>query len=340
MGEALGTPDVDVNVTGQSVTASVGTVTVTAATFQPQSSARNDDNSRRPVYAIAEAGSGRSPTATGMKSRHRPSLRTVDRQGNGHVAGRKPFTAAVGTATVVGKATATLTGQEIASAAGSVAVTAIQKVNVPVTGQEITALVSGVSVTAGGSVSVSLTGQQLTASVGDVTVAAVAGTVGVWNGTSWVQRPAKVWTGSAWVQKPVKALERHVMGGVNRTAAVVSLREWSVKTLALSDEQRLRPSGSAGHGRPCSGMRTSYPALTERVDSSRRASSVAERSLTAAADLRHSRILLGEHGYALVGKVCGDGYHIRDLYRTRRERDTASDMLKSPPHQPGAQMWR
>jgi hypothetical protein len=30
------------------------------------------------------------------------------------------------------------------------------------------------------------------------------GTVGVWSGTAWEQKPAKVWTGSAWVQKPVK----------------------------------------------------------------------------------------------------------------------------------------
>jgi hypothetical protein len=123
-------------------------------------------------------------------------------------------------------------------------------------------------------------------------------------------------------------LERHVMGGVTRTAAVISMRDWSVKTLALSDEQRSAAERFCRSWEAVHGMRTSYPALTERVDSSRRTSSVAERSLTAAQDLRHSRILLGEHGYALVGKVCGDGYHIRDLYRTRRERDMANDLIK------------
>jgi hypothetical protein len=119
--------------------------------------------------------------------------------------------------------------------------------------------------------------------------------------------------------------------GVTGTA-VVQLREWSVASLAahgaldaehVTAAQRFCRSWEAVHG-----MRTSYPALTERVDSGRRATSVAEASINAAQDLRHARILLGEHGYALVGKICGDGYHIRDLYRTRRERDTAADMLK------------
>ena len=45
-------------------------------------------------------------------------------------------------------------------------------------------------------------------------------------------------------------------------------------------------------------------------------------------DLQKARALLGSHGYMLVGKVCGEGYHLADLYRTRRERDTMSDMLR------------
>jgi hypothetical protein len=113
---------------------------------------------------------------------------------------------------------------------------------------------------------------------------------------------------------------------------VIRLREWSVTTLAahgaLDDEQvtaaqRFCKSWEAVHG-----MRAAATSFIERIDSGRHPAAFAERSLNAATDLRHAKILLGEHGYALVGKVCGDGYHIRDLYRTRRERDTASDMLK------------
>jgi hypothetical protein len=55
---------------------------------------------------------------------------------------------------------------------------------------------------------------------------------------------------------------------------------------------------------------------------------VAERRSLASQDLRKARGLLGAHGYALVGKVCGEGYHIADLFSSRRERDTMTDMLR------------
>jgi hypothetical protein len=118
------------------------------------------------------------------------------------------------------------------------------------------------------------------------------------------------------------------MGGVSRTAAVVSLREWSVKTLALEPEQKAAAERFCRSWETVHRVRTNATSFGERVDNGKRQSPFSERSLTAAQDLRHCRILLGEHGYALVGKVCGDGYHIRDLYRTRRERDMANDLLK------------
>jgi hypothetical protein len=34
------------------------------------------------------------------------------------------------------------------------------------------------------------------------------------------------------------------------------------------------------------------------------------------------------HGYELVSRICGEGFHVRDIRPTRRERDTATDMLK------------
>lgn len=48
----------------------------------------------------------------------------------------------------------------------------------------------------------------------------------------------------------------------------------------------------------------------------------------AARELKSARSLLGSHGYMLVGKICGEGFHINGLYRTRRERDTMTDMLR------------
>jgi hypothetical protein len=212
----------NVSTTGQAVTASVGTVTATGkatATLAGQELAASVGT------VTVSLAVGTSASVTGQEVAVSVGTVTVTGKATANVTGQalttavgtatatgkatasvtgQEVTAAVGTATVVGKATATLTGQEIASAVGSVTVSAVQKATADVTGQQVTALVNGVSVTAGGSVSVSLTGQQLTASVGTATVTAIAGTVGVWNGTSWVQKPAKVWTGSAWVQKPVK----------------------------------------------------------------------------------------------------------------------------------------
>ena len=55
---------------------------------------------------------------------------------------------------------------------------------------------------------------------------------------------------------------------------------------------------------------------------------IAEARTSAAADLRKARVLLGSHGFALLGKVCGEGYHLADIYSTTRERQTMTDMLK------------
>lgn len=35
--------------------------------------------------------------------------------------------------------------------------------------------------------------------------AGTGGSIKVWTGSAWVEKPVKVWTGSAWVTKPVKA---------------------------------------------------------------------------------------------------------------------------------------
>lgn len=55
---------------------------------------------------------------------------------------------------------------------------------------------------------------------------------------------------------------------------------------------------------------------------------LAARRSDATKDLGRARALLGSHGYMLIGRVCGEGFHIADLYATRRERDTMVDMLR------------
>lgn len=53
-----------------------------------------------------------------------------------------------------------------------------------------------------------------------------------------------------------------------------------------------------------------------------------DKQINAATDLRRARDVLGLHGYYLVSRICGEGYHVRDLYRTRRQRDLAADLLR------------
>lgn len=53
-----------------------------------------------------------------------------------------------------------------------------------------------------------------------------------------------------------------------------------------------------------------------------------ERQLLAAMELRLCRRLLGVYGFKLVAAVCGNGYAIPDLFPKRRDRDTATDMLR------------
>lgn len=68
--------------------------------------------------------------------------------------------------------------------------------------------------------------------------------------------------------------------------------------------------------------------FAERVDYQMSATRAAELRDTARKEMQRYRLLLGEHGFALVMKVCGEGYHIRDLYASRRERDTMTDILR------------
>ena len=66
----------------------------------------------------------------------------------------------------------------------------------------------------------------------------------------------------------------------------------------------------------------------ERIDHSGDELARRERARAAHREMKRARKLLGQHGFALVARICGEGWHIRDLYATRRERDTAADLLR------------
>lgn len=127
-----------------------------------------------------------------------------------------------------------------------------------------------------------------------------------------------------------RKIERVVTAAEKREVApVVSLRESSIITLAshglldadqVAAAMRFRAAWEAYANLHRSGR------SLERVDGGRR---VAEpRGNEASRMLKRYRALLGAHGFDLLIRVCGEGHHIRDLYQTRRERDTATDILR------------
>ena len=146
------------------------------------------------------------------------------------------------------------------------------------------------------------------------------------------------------VDNPEFSTDRPIDESNPRTVqAVVSLRESSIISLAAHGVLDADQVASAWRFRRAwelvQAMRVTSAGFSEWIDAGCRPTAYAERQLMAATELRLCRRLLGTHGYALVSRVCGDGFHIRDLYRSRRERDTATDMLRVHLNELSA-LWR
>lgn len=112
-------------------------------------------------------------------------------------------------------------------------------------------------------------------------------------------------------------------------AEVVAIRESSIVTLAahgvldaaqVSAAMRFREQWDRYANLHRSGR------LVERVDNTRRAPPTGRED--AARELKRIRQLVGQHAFELLIRVCGEGHHIRDLYQGRRDRDTATDILR------------
>jgi len=114
-------------------------------------------------------------------------------------------------------------------------------------------------------------------------------------------------------------------------APVVAMRESSIVSLASHGLLDAAQVAAALRFRDLweQFVDVSRPALLfERVDNAPKTSDRVAARDTAKKELARFRTVVGVHGFQLLSKVCGDGFHIRDLYKTRRERDTAVDMLK------------
>lgn len=122
------------------------------------------------------------------------------------------------------------------------------------------------------------------------------------------------------------------IGNARYIDAVVSLRESSIITMAQHGVLTGDQVAAAWRFRKAFETLNQTKGATvdpdQLIRATRAVSSLAERRLSAAFDLRLARRLLGAHGYNLVRLVCGEGFHIRDLFKTRRERDTATDLIR------------
>ena len=111
---------------------------------------------------------------------------------------------------------------------------------------------------------------------------------------------------------------------------VIGLRDSSIVSLAAHGQLDADQVSAAMHFRDdwqIIRAGSSPERLFDRVDHTPGAGA-AERIADAKQRLKRCRALVGAHGFDLLIKICGDGWHIRDLYRERRERDTAADMLR------------
>lgn len=123
--------------------------------------------------------------------------------------------------------------------------------------------------------------------------------------------------------------ERSAIVVEHRPGAVVPLRDSSVISMAkvgalnsLQVEAAFRVANLVQQANTEAGRQ-----FSEYVDGGAR-HPLAERAAEAMRELRRIRQLLGQHGYGLVVTVCAEGHGLVDLYATRRQRDTAADLLR------------
>lgn len=123
------------------------------------------------------------------------------------------------------------------------------------------------------------------------------------------------------------------LGNYRKTTASVNIRESAIATLtaaraldaaqvAAADRFRglWETMGGAGAG--------AIDYTREHVDGGPAREPITERQAMAGKEVNRCRQLLGRYGFELVTMVAGRGMSLHELYQTRRERDTAADMLR------------
>ena len=114
--------------------------------------------------------------------------------------------------------------------------------------------------------------------------------------------------------------------------AVVNLREWSVATLAahgvLDADQVAAAFRFRNAWETVQGARQASIGFSEWIDAGCRAAGFQRAPHGRCGHTQAVSTAAWRAWLSPGGQVCGDGHHIRDLYPTRRARDTATDLLR------------
>ena len=123
------------------------------------------------------------------------------------------------------------------------------------------------------------------------------------------------------------------LGNLRIIDGVVNIRESGIATLAAKGglnmvqvaaadrfRQLWETMGGAGAG--------AIDYTREHVDGGPAREPITERQTVAGKEINRARNLVGKHGFELVTMIAGQRMSLHELYTTRRERDTAADMLR------------
>lgn len=145
----------------------------------------------------------------------------------------------------------------------------------------------------------------------------------------------KLEVGTREVENPYFSAD-HSEGMTNplKITAFINIRESAVETLfargALDKAQkraadRFRAIWEAVGGSGAGAM--DY--TREPVDGGGARDPISDRQILAGQELMACREMLGARGYALVCRVCGEGYALTEISSTKREKLTNADMLRA-----------
>ncbi|PDS80268.1 hypothetical protein [Rhizobium sp. L43] len=122
-----------------------------------------------------------------------------------------------------------------------------------------------------------------------------------------------------------------------KISAVVNIRESAITTMAargridvaqVAAADRFRRLWETMGGKGASAIDYGR----EYVDGGKRSDPITERQMNAADGLRRAHRALGDHGYWLVSRICGEGYSINEVVRpgsSKRAKLNAANDLRS-----------